>query len=830
MKNSSRHLILVISLLLACAGVKAAEPASITIQAGQPGVKINRAMWGIFFEDINFGADGGLYAELVKNRGFEFPDPLMGWSKLSPSKARGQISIHDENPFNPKNSHYLRLESEGRDLFGVANEGFRGIGVKQGEAYDFSAQVRNVSGTPALRIGLYSGDGALLDTVKIEKISTDWEKRTAVLHPNATDAKAKLYLLVDGKGAVDVDFVSLFPEKTWQQRPGGLRADMVQALADMHPGFVRFPGGCIVEGSELDKRYQWKKTIGPVEERQLLIDRWNYEFLHRPTPDYFQSFGLGFFEYFQLCEDIGAEPLPILNCGMACQFNSGELCPLDQLQPYIQDALDLVEFANGPTNSIWGAKRAALGHSEPFHLKMMGIGNENWLQPYYERYAQFHKALKEKYPEIKLVSSAGPDPADERFKSAWENLRQVPADIIDEHCYANPSWFFDNTHRYDNYDRNGPKVFFGEYAAQSDKIVSVNNRNNLECALAEAACMTGLERNGDVVQMASYAPLFANTEAWQWKPDLIWVNNFDVCLTPNYYVQKMFANNPGDATLPVKIGTATEPEAKPTGGIGVGTWNTEAEFKDIKVTAPDGKVLFASDFSTNSDGWKLLGDGAEWKVQAGALRQTEEREFIRALAGDRTWTDYTLELKARKLAGLEGFLILFHINDDENRVWWNIGGWNNTQNAVNLDDNSVDPKPGCIETNHWYDIRVEVAGGAIKCWLDGQLVHDIRPPATAANSLYASATRDLQNGEVVLKIVNAASEPFETDINLAGVKKLSGPGRAIVLTSGNPKDENSPDSPGIVLPMTETFEVSGSGFRRTLPGNSFTVLRIKANE
>jgi alpha-L-arabinofuranosidase len=547
-------------LLLACAGVQAAEPATITVQTGQPGAKINPAMWGIFFEDINFGADGGLYAELVKNRGFEFPDPLMGWSKLSPSKARGQISIHDENPFNPKNPHYLRLESEGRDLFGVANEGFRGMGVKQGEAYDFSAQVRNVSGTPALRIGLYSGDGALLDTVKIEKFSTDWEKRTAVLHPNATDAKAKLYVLVDGKGAVDVDFVSLFPEKTWQQRPGGLRADMVQALADMHPGFMRFPGGCIVEGSELDKRYQWKKTIGPVEERQLLIDRWNYEFLHRPTPDYFQSFGLGFFEYFQLCEDIGAQPLPILNCGMACQFNSGELCPLDQLDPYIQDALDLIEFANGPVDSVWGAKRAAMGHPKPFGMKMLGVGNEQWDQQYIERYVKFHQVLKAKHPEIKLVSAAGPSPDGKHFDFAWKNLRELHADIVDEHCYAKPDWFYNNTHRYDSYGRNGPKVFFGEYAAQSDKVVSVENRNTLECALAEAACMTGLERNGDVVQMASYAPLFANTEAWQWKPDLIWVDSLRVSLTPNYYVQKLFAKNSGDAIVPVTLEAA--PEAK----------------------------------------------------------------------------------------------------------------------------------------------------------------------------------------------------------------------------------------------------------------------------
>jgi alpha-L-arabinofuranosidase len=543
-----------------CAAV-CASAATIEIQAGKPGAKINPAMWGIFFEDINFGADGGLYAEMVKNRGFEFPDPLMGWIKLSPSKARGSLAIRDENPFNAANPHYLHLESEGKDLFGIANEGFRGMGVRKGEAYDFAAEIRNVSDAPGLRIELYSHDGALLDSVRLAKFAGEWKKYTAVLHPNDTDAAAKLYVLVDGKGAVDLDFISLFPENTWKHRPGGLRADMVQALADLHPGFLRFPGGCIVEGSELDKRYQWKKTIGPVEERKLLINRWNYEFLHRPTPDYFQSFGLGFYEFFQMCEDIGAQPLPILNCGMACQFNSGELCPLDDVDTYIQDALDLIEFANGPTTSEWGAKRAALGHPEPFHLKMMGIGNENWLQPYIDRYTKFQKVLKEKHPEIQLISSAGPSPADDRFKFAWEKLRALHADIIDEHCYDKPDWFLNNTHRYDDYDRNGPKVFMGEYAAQSDKVVSVKNRNTLECAIAEAAYLTGLERNADVVRMASYAPLFANTEAWQWTPNLIWVDSLAVNRTANYYVQQLFSCNRGDEVLPVTVDSQSSPGA-----------------------------------------------------------------------------------------------------------------------------------------------------------------------------------------------------------------------------------------------------------------------------
>jgi alpha-L-arabinofuranosidase len=530
-----------------------ANAVTIEVKADKPGPAINLAMWGIFFEDINFGADGGLYAELVKNRSFEFPDPLTGWSKISPSMAQGRLSIRDENPFKAANPHYLRIESEGSAPLGVANEGFRGIGVRKGEAYNFSAEIRRIDGSAALRIELYGSDGTLLDSARIEGFSSDWKQFKAVLHPNDTDAKAKLYVLVDGKGTMDLDVVSLFPQKTWKDRPGGLRADMVQALADLKPGFMRFPGGCIVEGPRLSGRYQWKQTLGPVDERPLLVNRWNFEFLHRQAPDYYQSFGLGFFEFFQLCEDIGAQPLPILNCGMACQFNSGELCPIDALDPYIQDALDLVEFANGPVTNDWGAKRAAMGHPEPFNMKMMGVGNEQWGPQYIERYEKFSQALKQQDPGIALIAAAGPDPGDDRFKFLWSKLRALNADIVDEHCYSQPAWFLANTHRYDTYDRNGPKVFMGEYAAQSAYTLSTKNRNNLETAIAEAAYLTGLERNADVVRMASYAPLFAHVDAWQWTSDLIWVNNLTVLPTANYYVQQLFSRNRGDIALPTDI-------------------------------------------------------------------------------------------------------------------------------------------------------------------------------------------------------------------------------------------------------------------------------------
>lgn len=544
----------------------AAEPAvTLTINAGKPGPKISSTMWGVFFEDINFGADGGLYAELVKNRSFEFPHGLMGWSQIERSGAAGSLEIHDQEPFNAANPHYLRIRVDNAGAgFGVSNEGFHGMGVREGATYNFSVQARTVGDGPtALRVELVTSDGRPIASARLAGLTGQWKQHNATLRAGATEPKARLHVIVEGRGTLDLDWVSLFPAQTWKNRPHGLRADLVQMLADLKPGFLRFPGGCIVEGSDLGKRYQWKTTIGAPEERRLIINRWNDEFKHRPAPDYFQSFGLGFYEYFLLCEDIGAEPLPILNCGMACQFNSGELAPLDQLDPYIQDALDLIEFANGPATSPWGAKRAAMGHPQPFNMKLLGVGNEQWGPQYIERYAAFAQALKAKHPEIQLVSSAGPAPADDRFNFLWPKLRKMQADIVDEHCYARPDWFLDNTARYDKYDRSGPKVFMGEYAAQSVKTVSPDNRNNWECALAEAAYMIGLERNADVVVMSSYAPLFGHVDGWQWTPNLIWLDHLSVYGTPSYYVQQMFSRNRGDVLLPAQLSGQPETDGKP---------------------------------------------------------------------------------------------------------------------------------------------------------------------------------------------------------------------------------------------------------------------------
>jgi alpha-L-arabinofuranosidase len=533
--------------------INAQSKPDIIVSVNKPIAPVQSTMWGIFFEDINFGADGGIYAELIKNRSFEFSVPLMGWRVRQSKFNEGNVLVLNRQAKNPANPRFLRVTKNdaGNDL-NLTNEGFRGMGIKKGLRYDFSVQCRQLAPGLKLHLELLNTSGKVIGSSVFSPSASGNEWKKEAISFNATDTawKGKFNIRFEGSGVIDLDMISLFPSDTWKNRPGGMRADMIQLLADLKPGFIRFPGGCIVEGRDLAGRYQWKRTIGPVDTRHLIINRWNTEFAHRPTPDYFQTFGLGFFEYFQLAEDIGAEPMPIINSGMACQFNTAEVVPLNELAPYVQDALDLIEFANGDVNTEWGKVRASMGHPAPFNLKILGIGNENWGPQYIERLKVFSKAIKEKYPNIKLVNSSGTDPDGARFDYLNGELRKMNADIIDEHYYRRPEWFLQNAGRYDSYPKNGPKIFAGEYAAQSDRTVSVNKKNNMATAIAEAAFMTGLERNAEVVHMTSYAPLFAHAEGWQWTPDLIWVNNLESYGTPDYYVQKLYSTNRGTNVVP----------------------------------------------------------------------------------------------------------------------------------------------------------------------------------------------------------------------------------------------------------------------------------------
>lgn len=551
MKISLNHILTTFFTICLTLSTNAQKLLPVIVSIDNPKTEIKPTMWGIFFEDINFAADGGIYAEMIKNRSFEFYRPRTGWKVDVTSKDSSHFVIINRGLLNETNPRFARVTlKEGTGKIGIINSGFRGMGVKKDLKYNFSIMASlPVESNVNLRIELLSVKGEKLGETTLSLKGKEWKKYEASFVSSGTDLRASLRIWFEGTGLVDFDMVSLFPGDTWKGRPNGLRADLVQLLADLKPGFVRFPGGCIVEGFDLENRYQWKKTIGPVDERQLMINRWNTEFKHKPAPDYFQSFGLGFYEYFLLAEDIGAEPLPILNCGMACQFNTAEVVPLEQLDPYIQDALDLIEFANGNPESKWGKIRTQMGHPAPFNLKYLGIGNEQWGPQYIERYSLFEKVLKAKYPDINLVSGTGPQPDDELFKYAAGALKSLKPALVDEHYYRPPKWFRDNASRYDNYDRNSYKIFAGEYAAQSVYTTSPDNKNNWECALSEAAFMTGLERNADIVNMVSYAPLFAHVDGWQWSPDLIWFNNLTSYGTTNYYVQKLFSTNKGTDLL-----------------------------------------------------------------------------------------------------------------------------------------------------------------------------------------------------------------------------------------------------------------------------------------
>ena len=543
------------------------------------GAPVQSTMYGIFFEDINYAADGGLYAELVMNRSFEFPNHFAGWD------ISGKVTLKDDGPFD-KNPHYVRLAPAGHNdkHTMIENHGFFGIGVKGGEEYRFSVWARVPDGGKAkLWIDLVDNatmsDDQKLGNASVDVSGKEWKKYTAIIKPKRTFDKAHLRVWGDGKATTDVEHVSLFPVKTWKGRENGMRQDLAQALNDMKPGVFRFPGGCIVEGTDLETRYQWKNSVGPVENRPLNENRWHYTFTGRYFPNYYQSYGLGFFEFFQLCEDFGCEPLPVISCGLSCQFQNpdptkpGVHVPVDALDDYIQDALDLVEFANGPADSKWGKVRADMGHPEPFNLKFLGVGNEQWdydekhggYGPVFtERLKKFSDALRKKYPTLKLIGTTGPNSEGWDFDLLQPRMKELKVDLYDEHYYRNEQWFLSHGLRYDSYDRKGPRVFAGEYACHGKG----KKWNHFETSLYEAAHMTGIERNADLVHMATYAPLFAHVEGWQWRPDAIWYDNLRSFKSVSYYVQQMFAMNKGTNVLSLTtaepvVGNASKRSKKP---------------------------------------------------------------------------------------------------------------------------------------------------------------------------------------------------------------------------------------------------------------------------
>lgn len=535
------------ALALSTAMTAAAQTHLMEINTKKAGAPIQPTMYGMFFEDINYAADGGLYGEKIKNRSFEFPQSLLGWQSF------GNVEVKNDGPFE-RCPHYVVLSdakhSDRRS--GLTNEGYFGIGVIKGEEYRFTVWAKAPKGTARITVQLINessmGEGQDFASARLDIKGNEWKKYELRLKSNITMNKAKLRIFLEGRNAVALEHISLFPVNTYKNRENGLRRDLVQALKDQHPGVFRFPGGCIVEGTDLETRYQWKNSIGPVENRPLNGNRWQHTFTHRFYPDYYQSYGLGFYEYFLLCEDIEAEPLPVLSVGLACQFQNRHAhahVPVGELQPYIDDCLDLIEFANGDVNTKWGKIRAEMGHPEPFNMKMIGVGNEQWDTLYFERLEPFVKAIRAKYPEIQIIGTSGPDSEGKMFEIGWKAMKEQKVDLVDEHFYRPESWFLNSGLRYEKYDRKGPKVFAGEYACHGRG----KKWNHYEASLYEAAFMTDLERNADIVHMTAYAPLFAHVEGWQWRPDLIWFDNTRMFKSVSYYVQQMYAMNKGTHAL-----------------------------------------------------------------------------------------------------------------------------------------------------------------------------------------------------------------------------------------------------------------------------------------
>jgi len=806
-------LLVVSAVVPAPANAEDVTDYAIIVDPATKGAKIDDTMYGVFFEDINRAADGGLYAELVQNRSFEYSTadnrsytPLTSWAVGGTATA-----VDDDGRLNARNRTYLSLGAGSS----VTNSGYNtGIRVEDGKKYDFSVWARaEQAGT--LTVSLTDAGGVLAEARQVA-VKGGWAKYRARFTATRSSTTGRLTVATDN--SVALDMISLLPRDTYKGH--GLRKDLASKIAALDPGFVRFPGGCLVntgsmqdysEASNWERKrsYQWKDTVGPVEQRATNSNFWGYN----------QSYGLGYYEYFQFSEDIGAMPLPVVPALVTGCGQNKAVVDEALLRRHIQDTLDLIEFANGPVTSEWGRKRAQMGHPKPFHLTHIEVGNEeNLPNEFFARFTEFRTAIEAKYPDITIISNSGPDDSGSTFDTAWKLNKDANVDMVDEHYYNSTDWFLQNNDRYDSYDRNGPKVFLGEYASGG---------NTFKNALSEAAFMTGLERNADVVKLASYAPLLANEDYVQWRPDMIWFNNHASWGSASYEVQKLFMTNVGDRVVPTTA-TGTPSVSGPiSGAVGLSTWATTAAYDDVKVTGADGTALLSDDFSGDASQWTHTGGGS-WTVQDGQYVQTDvAAENTMVSAGDPAWHDYDLHVKATKKSGKEGFLVAFGVKDTGNYYWWNLGGWNNTLNAVEQatdgGKSTLVSKAGSIETGRAYDIDVKVRGRQVTLSLDGQewgSFTDDKP----AEPFRQIVTKDAKTGDLIVKVVNAQAAQARTTIDLGRTKVKS---KAAVTTLAAAPDAVNSETATPVAPVRSTFKGVASKFTYTFPANSVTFLRIK---
>ncbi|WP_062642655.1 alpha-L-arabinofuranosidase C-terminal domain-containing protein [Streptomyces maremycinicus] len=781
------------------------------------GTPISPDLFGAFFEDLNYAADGGLYAELVQNRSFEYgladhPDwhALTAWELLERNGAAGWLTVSTDDPLHPANPHYAVLTSTTFAGAGLRNEGFDGIPVRAGETYDVSVFARLADGTAdRMMARIESRDGEhVYGQARLGPIHGSWKRCAAVITCAVTDPDARFALTTLGTGTVHLDLVSLFPQATFKGRPNGLRADLAQAIADLKPKFLRFPGGCLAHGQGLGNMYRWSETVGPLHERRQQSNIWHYH----------QSMGLGYYEYFQFCEDIGAKPLPVVPAAVCCQNSEGTGqvgLPDEEMPAYIAEVLALVEWANGPADSHWGAVRAAAGHPEPFGLEYLGVGNEDALtDTFRDRFSRIHDALHEHHLEITVIGTLGPSTFGEDWEKGWAFARERSVPVVDEHAYKSPRWLLENTRRFDTMDREGPHLYIGEYGSR---------RNNGRSAIAEAAYMIAMERNGDVVRLASYAPLLAKRDHTQWLPDLIYFDNTHVWPTLNYHVQHMHSLNSGDAALPVTVtGTPQEPTApeSPRHTLHIGTGaDTRAEFTDVSSSPLSGSATREfGNWQAESGIWEPFG-------QSG-VRQTASGTGAELVLPDAVdGPSYTFSVRARKTDGAEGFVLGFAGTSPGNRCQWTLGGWGNRSTWLQrVDDGILDDLservPAGVETGRWYDLRVEVDGRRIRCFRDGELVHDDEDVRSDPEVFAVSAVCDSATGDVIVKIANATPDPVPVRLRPVGVDGDAGFARTTLTV---PPDATSRFGPAPAVPVEDRL----TGTVCEVPPHSFTVLRTR---
>jgi len=803
------------------APMAAVAQVDIMVDANQKGAAISPMLYGIFFEDINHAADGGLYAELVANRSFEDSNTQTPtWSTFASTGSTISKKLITKELLNPKQHQALELDINASPAAPacLVNEGFWGINAVMGQTYRLSFWAKaKYKGNVKVTLCDEKGDYVYAETKEQFALTKNWKKYTATLTSKGNNPKAQLAFVFDGKGAVDLDVVSLFPP-TFKNRENGCRIDLATMLQELQPKFMRFPGGCYVEGQESpDNAFRWERTIGPIEQREGHLNRnWNYR-----TSD-----GMGFHEFLQLSEDLGAKPLYVVNVGLW----HGGLTPVEQLQPWVDECMNALEYANGDINTKYGAMRAANGHPAPFNIEYLEIGNEN-NQPdprqqsdrYYERFKIFKDAVLAKYPNMHLIGNVvawGDD------NPKWESSESV--ELLDEHYYRTPAWFTDNFRKYDSYERGKAKIYCGEYAVTQ----GFGRTGSLNAALGEAVFMMGMENNSDIVEMASYAPIFVNENDVAWQPDMIRFNSARAMGTPSYYVQQLMAKHVGTQGVKVSVDDkkAYGPDAfvsqkmtPEVSRVGYATWATKASYQFVELTANGQPCNPASDKAE-----KVRGN---WNVNGGVVAQTSMDDACIYVDGAKAASDhYRLKVKARKDGGNEGFIIVFNYQDPDNYCWLNLGGWGNTQHGleqvVNGGKMQTATRPGRVKEGKWYDVEIDVEGDSVCCRLDGEEGFNVRLKSCINTpGIFANAQLDSNTGEMIVKVVNTGNETTQANIQLKGFQPKAG--RLVRLASESGDNENSLQQPTNVYPVECTVPVDGTAIQATLPAYSLSIYRLR---